>query len=477
VDDPLVYQDTNGDIQELVTSVLQLDLLAGARIGPLRLGVDVPIYLLSQGEPNGNETGLGDLGIDGKVSLLDKAVDLALGGRLFVPTSTVDTALGNPRTGYEISAIVSGDAGPVLLAANVGTRGGPATSLENVELNDAFLARVGAALAFSEVVDTALEFNASLPYSAPLSNIDGSPLEVLASAAIRPRESNWVVRAGAGTGLTTGIGSPDYRILLGLGWEPADDDDDETFVDEGPCPGEEEDLDGYEDDDGCPEPTLVSVLVVDDATGEPIDVAKVIVKYPGQRATGTTPFEYPFEEGEVSIKARAEGYQPAEIDYTVVNGPPVEAVVRLKPVDAPRRTLVRRKEIELADTIQFETNSAVIKSESFGLLDKAVAILVEYPEIKKLRIEGHTDQRGSAAYNMFLSRKRAESVQQYLVYKGIDASRLSNVGYGEERLEDPRNVPEAWDKNRRVDFFVEEWEPIEVEVIEVTDDMEPVDEE
>ena len=42
----------------------------------------------------------------------------------------------------------------------------------------------------------------------------------------------------------------------------------------------------------------MSVLVVDDATGEPIDVAKVVVRIPGQRASGTTPFEYPFEEGE-----------------------------------------------------------------------------------------------------------------------------------------------------------------------------------
>ncbi len=473
VDDPLVYVGPDGEVVELVSSVLQLDLLGAARLGPLRLGVDVPIYLLSNGEPSGNETGLGEVGVDGKVTLLDRAVDLAIGGRLFLPTSTVDTALGSPRTGYELSAIVSGDAGPLLLAANVGTRGGPATSLENVELNDALIARLGAALELSEVVDTALEFNTTLPWRDPVA--DGSPLEVLASAAVRPRDSDWVVRGGAGTGITTGIGSPDFRIVLGLGWEPGDDEGpDEPVVEEDPCPGEEEDLDGYQDDDGCPEPTLVSVIVVDDATDEVLDVAKVVVRIPGQKASGTTPFEYPFEAGDVLIRARAEGYEPGVLSYAVVNGPPVEAEIRLKPVDAPTRMRVYRKRIDLETSIQFETNSAVIKPESFGLLDNAVRILDEYAEIAKLRIEGHTDERGRAEYNLDLSKRRAASVVQYLVDKGIDPARLSSEGFGEEQPLDDRSVPEAWAKNRRVDFFIDDWQPIEIEVVEVTDDMEPV---
>ena len=60
--------------------------------------------------------------------------------------------------------------------------------------------------------------------------------------------------------------------------------------------------------------------------------------------------------------------------------------------------------------------------------------------------------------------------------KGISPDRLTSEGFGEERLLDERNVPEAWAKNRRVDFFVEEWVPIEIEVVDVTDEMEPVDE-
>lgn len=479
VDDPLVYLDTEDELQELVSSIVQFDLLAAGRIGPLRIGVDVPVYLLSNGEPNGNETGLGDIAADGKLTLLDKAVDLAVGGRLFLPTSTVATALGNPDLGYEVSAIISGDAGPVLLAANVGTRGGPATSLENIELNDAFIARVGAALQITDAFDTAVEFSGQLPYTAPLDTFDGSPIEFLASAALRPGNGDWVLRAGGGSGLTPGIGSPDYRIVLGFGFERADEDE----IEEPPpvvdlCPDEEEDFDGYEDDDGCPEPTVVFVEVIDDSTGQVLDVAKVTVKNDRKEARGTTPFEQPFRTGEVTISAKARGYEPATMTYLVPEGQPVTAQIRLQPSDE-QTVIVERKKLTLNDTIQFETNKAVIKPESYAMLNETADAINEYGEIKALRIEGHTDERGSDAYNLDLSKQRAAALVEYFIERGVDPARLSSEGFGETRPIDNRSTPEAWAKNRRVDFFIEEWKsvPIEVKITEVPEDFVPIDEE
>jgi outer membrane protein OmpA-like peptidoglycan-associated protein len=119
--------------------------------------------------------------------------------------------------------------------------------------------------------------------------------------------------------------------------------------------------------------------------------------------------------------------------------------------------VVQRDRIDLKESVFFEVGNAVIKPESFGLLDEITQILVGYPEIVRLRIEGHTDTRGDDAANLRLSELRSASVRQYFLDRGIAPERLTSVGFGETRPLDAREVPEAWDKNRRVDFFVEQW--------------------
>ena len=74
-----------------------------------------------------------------------------------------------------------------------------------------------------------------------------------------------------------------------------------------------------------------------------------------------------------------------------------------------------------------------------------------------LVLQGHTDERGGEAFNLELSKKRAAAVLAYFVDKGIDPARLTSDGYGESRPLDPAHNADAWAKNRRTDFFVEEW--------------------
>ncbi len=69
-------------------------------------------------------------------------------------------------------------------------------------------------------------------------------------------------------------------------------------------------------------------------------------------------------------------------------------------------------------------------------------------------IEGHCDERGTNEYNLALGDRRAESAKAFLVDLGIDPSRLTTISYGEERPVDPRNMEEAWAKNRRDHFVV-----------------------
>jgi outer membrane protein OmpA-like peptidoglycan-associated protein len=115
---------------------------------------------------------------------------------------------------------------------------------------------------------------------------------------------------------------------------------------------------------------------------------------------------------------------------------------------------VRRDSLELREKIHFETNKAVIKPESFGLLNQVVATLVQHPEILKLRIEGHTDSVGTRPYNLGLSQRRAQSVVEYLVNKGIDPGRLSSEGFGMERPIATNKTEEGRGQNRRVEMII-----------------------
>jgi outer membrane protein OmpA-like peptidoglycan-associated protein len=105
------------------------------------------------------------------------------------------------------------------------------------------------------------------------------------------------------------------------------------------------------------------------------------------------------------------------------------------------------------DDAYFEFDDYRISPASFGLLDQVVEILNRYPGIK-LEIAAHTDNMGSFEYNMNLSQKRAQSMVDYLVQKGIDPERLVGKGYGESRPIADNNTEEGRSINRRVEFII-----------------------
>ena len=96
---------------------------------------------------------------------------------------------------------------------------------------------------------------------------------------------------------------------------------------------------------------------------------------------------------------------------------------------AVKEEVIERLEF-IAKNIQFETNSSVIKTSSFSILDEIVKILGEWPNYS-VKVSGHTDSVGSEESNMELSKKRAESAANYLISKGVDASRVESAGFGE----------------------------------------------
>jgi outer membrane protein OmpA-like peptidoglycan-associated protein len=105
----------------------------------------------------------------------------------------------------------------------------------------------------------------------------------------------------------------------------------------------------------------------------------------------------------------------------------------------------------ILEGITFATGKAEVTPESEETLQKALRTLRTYPDIE-VEISGHTDDVGSNSSNQRLSQQRAEAVREWLVNKGIDAARLTAVGYGEDQPFVANDSPENRQKNRRIEF-------------------------
>lgn len=105
----------------------------------------------------------------------------------------------------------------------------------------------------------------------------------------------------------------------------------------------------------------------------------------------------------------------------------------------------------ILEGVNFVTDSAELTAESRTRLDRVAASLRDWPDVK-VEVGGHTDSVADPAYNMDLSQRRAESVRQYLIDKGISPSRLTAKGYGETRPIATNDTAEGRAKNRRVEL-------------------------
>jgi OOP family OmpA-OmpF porin len=120
-----------------------------------------------------------------------------------------------------------------------------------------------------------------------------------------------------------------------------------------------------------------------------------------------------------------------------------------KPVDAEGCTIVS----VVLKNVQFESNSSELTAGSSEALDKAVAEMNKYDHLR-IEIQAHTDDTGDANYNQSLSQKRAESVREYMVDKGIAADRMEVKGYGESKPIADNNTREGRAANRRVELKI-----------------------
>ncbi len=199
---------------------------------------------------------------------------------------------------------------------------------------------------------------------------------------------------------------------------PDFDNDEDGILDiDDLCPNDPEDVDHFEDGDGCPDP--------DNDHDRILDTQDQCPRVDGQTAEET-----------------AEVWNTKDDD----DGCPDRDVIFF---DEGRMVVLKK--------IYFQYDSAVIKEQSFHILEVIAETLNLNPDIALVEVQGHTDERGSDAYNLRLSQDRAAAVVEYLTERAksaVDPSRLTPQGYGEREPKDRAHNEEAWAKNRRVEFLI-----------------------
>lgn len=148
--------------------------------------------------------------------------------------------------------------------------------------------------------------------------------------------------------------------------------------------------------------------------------------------------------------------KPPPADPVVPEKPPVvekteekvkeETVVR-DTYTGPPEGSVEEFRVRVGERVYFGTDMYNIDQDDMETLNRQVEWLKTYPNVNVL-IAGNCDERGTREYNLALGARRANSVKEYLVARGISSDRIETISYGKERPLDGRSTEEAWEINR-----------------------------
>jgi peptidoglycan-associated lipoprotein len=105
--------------------------------------------------------------------------------------------------------------------------------------------------------------------------------------------------------------------------------------------------------------------------------------------------------------------------------------------------------VNVGDRVFFETDSSELTPQSRATLDKQAQWLGNYSQYGQFTIEGHADERGTREYNIALGARRAQTVRDYLISRGVAANRMRTISYGKERPVALCDDISCWSQNRR----------------------------
>jgi outer membrane protein OmpA-like peptidoglycan-associated protein len=202
--------------------------------------------------------------------------------------------------------------------------------------------------------------------------------------------------------------------------------------------------------------TLLKGVILDDKTNKPIsatieiiDNAKneVIASFKSNSVTGKYLVSMPAGKN-YGISVHKEDYLFHSENFDLPKTAEFQEVTK----DIKLKNIAVGNSIVLKN-IFFDFNKSTLRNESENEIQQLTKLLTDVPTMK-IEISGHTDNRGSDEYNKNLSNQRAKAVYNRLIEKGIDASRLTFIGYGEEKPISTNETEEGRQLNRRTEFKV-----------------------
>ncbi|WP_437957132.1 OmpA family protein [Sorangium sp. So ce119] len=516
---PLVLRRERDDaeIGAVVSDQLTFRLNASLPLwNKVSVSLDAPVTAVQSGEsPNGggqqftspSGADIGDLRFGARVQLFGAYHDplqVALGAYLWLPTGADDGFVSDGSVRAMPYVAVGGRMERLVWSTALGTELRRSQSFGGVAQGTMLTLGGGVGIL---AADGRLQVGPELTTAMVLEDISGRTLNAELLLDARYRFLPFVEAGiGVGPGLTSGIGTPDLRVVAMAAFtpeQPTDQDRDGIGDPEDACPK----VPGVRSDDprkhGCPPPPDRDKDGIPDADDACPFVAGVASDDP--RKHGCPPpldrdkdgipdgeDACPLVAGVRSDDPRKHGC-PADRDEDGVpdgedacpdvkgfrskdpekNGCPrdtdgdtfrddKDACPREKGFadpdpekhGCPKAVRVTEKNVVILQQVQFDTDKATIKPVSDPLLDEVAQVLKEHPEIVLIEIQGHTDDRGTDEHNRTLSQNRANSVMAALVRRDIDSTRLTAQGYGRDQPIDDNKTEAGRQRNRRVQFNI-----------------------
>jgi outer membrane protein OmpA-like peptidoglycan-associated protein len=457
--DPLVIEGRRGSQRELQTIVshelvLKLDftlalwnralLFAGFDVVPLLKGPTIPGGFPVSPAGGG---GFGDVSVGARVRLLGEAQDffsLAAQATLIAPTSGDAAYRGEGGVAVRPELIAQLRPKYVRINANLGFMVREDQPLLNARVGDELRYAVGVGYPINERLEAMAELWGGHTFKDVRART-ATPFEWLLGAKYNTVQGLYA-GLGVGTGFTHGIGAPDARVVMQLGYLSRKDKDGDPDRDRDgiadrndACPDQPEDRDGFEDEDGCPD--------LDDDHDAIPDSSDSCPREPEDRDG------YADEDGCPEPDNDGDGVLDRDDACVVVPGVPEQR-------GCPAQAVVETESsLHVLEQVHFENNKAVIMPDSEGTLGHVKELLDAHPEITAVRIEGHTDSVGEDDRNFVLSKARAAAVGSWLVKHGIERKRLAAWGCGEKHPVADNSTLEGRAQNRRVMFQLEATTP------------------
>ena len=491
----MVYEDAAGRTDELLTGRLTADvLLSMSFFRYVSLGLDFPLHVFNMsGDPTAGFAGQGgpldrgdiesfswgDLRINAKIRILDATESLfglAVAADVTVPTGKKDALATDDGVTVTPKLIVDLNIEGYKVALNVGYRWRPDYTLRWLDVKPEFVLGLGVAI---PIIEHNLEILGELETTAKTASFfsDANTDYLEGRLGLKYISDDGIgATLMAGAGFLTSYGSPLYRISASFFVAPRhisrDMDGDGIEDDVDKCPMDPEDFDGFQDEDGCPDPDNDQdgiPDVRDDCPNDPEDMD-------GFEDENGCPDPDNDQDGILDVDDACpneaedkDGFQDADgcpdpdndgdgildVNDQCPNEPEdFDGCLDEDGCPEPGNVCVTKTEIKILQQIFFKTNRATIKPESYPILDEVAAVLQANPDVKKIEIQGHTDDRGRDKYNLKLSDQRAKAVMAYLIKAGVAKDRLTAKGYGETLPLESNETEEGRARNRRVAFQI-----------------------